>query len=249
MKQAKIVLMLLPLLFLTACNGTSEKQPESTANHKLDKSEQKFAWWGDRKTPFGDFEYVNISEKEAHELMENKFKLTIPETVNSAKKLITEDLVFEESEKESDSYSLFTSENMLEFSCFVKYKNKAGKYLSYGEIKLTYNYIPIQKKVKLASEKLVIYNAPDDGIFHGQNVMSTLRNMSSWLDLTDQDKLVKKFEEETKAKESLGNQEIILYRNLDEAKEKRLFGKSFGVKYGANGTIAEIYAVARDYRI
>ncbi|ALS01893.1 hypothetical protein ATZ33_11030 [Enterococcus silesiacus] len=249
MKQAKIVLVLLPLVFLTACNGSAEQQPASTANHKLDKSEQKFAWWGDRKTPFGDFEYGNISEQEAQELMEKKFEVTIPENIDSAKKLITKDLAVEGSEKEPDSYSLFTSENTLEFSCFVKYKSKAGKYLSYGEIKLTYNYIPIQKKVKLSSEKLVIYNAPDEGVFHGQDVIATLKNMSSWLDLTDQDKVVKKFEEETKAKESLENQEIILYRNLDEAKEKRLFGKSFGVKYGTNGIISEMYAVARDYRI
>ncbi|EOH98234.1 hypothetical protein UAW_01415 [Enterococcus haemoperoxidus ATCC BAA-382] len=248
MKHAKIVL-LLPLLFLTACNGITEQQPASTANHKLDKSEQKFAWWEDRKTPFGDFEYRKISEKEAQELMDKKFKVTIPDNINAAKKLIAEDLAIEGSEKEADTYSIYSSENTLAFSCFVKYKNKAGKYLSYGEINLTYNYIPIQKKVKLSSEKLVIYNASDEGIFHGGNAITTLKNMGSWLDLADQDKLVKKFEEESKAKESLINQEIILYRNLDEAKEKRLFGKSFGVKYGANGIITEIYAVARDYRI
>ncbi|WP_128080816.1 hypothetical protein [Enterococcus crotali] len=78
--------------------------------------------------------------------------------------------------------------NDVVLSSLSKLKDSKGNYLSYGKIELKYQYMDLQKKLKLHSQKVFLYNLLEDEIYHGKNSMTALEQLSSLMKLKDQDK-------------------------------------------------------------
>ncbi|ALS02579.1 hypothetical protein ATZ33_14695 [Enterococcus silesiacus] len=244
MKKKLILLATVTLAVLTACQSG-----KNTAKTKLAEDEQVFTWWADRSKPFGNLEYLEISEKEATELMANKFELKIPRFFDVAKEIIEDDLVSDAVQREPDIYNVVASGNDLVLSSLIKIKDAKGSYLSYGKIELKYQYMGLQKKVKLLSQEVSIYNLSEDETYHGKDATAVLKQLSSLMKLKDQDKLLTKFTEETKESQNNVGKEISLYRTLDKAYKNNSFGKNLVVTFNGAGGIKIIEAAISDYRL
>lgn len=248
MKKKFIALAAISLTMLTACS--SQNQTGKFAEKaKLSENEKAFTWWSERSKPFGTLEYLEISESEANDLMKDKFALKIPHFFAAAKSIIEEDLHVDKAERESDVYNLVASGNDLVFSTLIKLKDSEGKYLSYGKVVLKYQYVAIQKQVKLLSQEVSIYNLSEDETYQGKDSMAVLEKLSSLMKLKDQDKLLTKFSEETKENQNNIGKEISLYRTLDQAYKNNSFGKNLVVTFNGAGGIKIIEAAISDYRL
>ncbi|MGX7265067.1 hypothetical protein [Enterococcus crotali] len=243
MKKKLILLLLITTTLMSACAMDKEKKSSLTAN------EEKFTWWVDRDKAFGNFEYPAISEKEAMELMKNKFNLKIPDFFSEAKKIAEKTLVSDGTELDVGVYSIFVTGDEVLFSGMIRMKDSSGHYLSYAKIELKYQYIDIQKKVKLQSQSLSFYNLSNDNTFNERELIQCLKNLSDLLELKDQEKLLTKFNEDTKDSTKLVGKEVSVYRTLDDAYKKNTFGKNLIVTYNQEGNVKIIDAVISDYRL
>lgn len=243
MKKKIILLLLITATLMSAC--TMNKETKSS----LANNEEKFTWWSDRDKAFGNFEYPTISEEEAMKLMKNKFKLKIPDFFSKAKKMTEKNLVIANAQLDKGVYSIFATGDEVLLSGMIRVKDSLGNDLSYAKIELKYQYIDIQKKVKLQNQSVSFYNLSKDNVFRERELIQCIENFSGLLELKDQEKLLSKFNEETKDNAKLIGKEVSLYRTLDDAYRKNTFGKNLIVTYDEAGNVKIIDAVISDYRL
>lgn len=248
MKKPQVVILMIVSLLLVACHQT-DKKPKSTANELLPANEQKFTWWHERDKPFGSFEYQQLAKDEAEKLMLDKFKLEIPATYPSAQQVVQKNLATDRARKQAVNYTLYSTENELKLSEIETFSEGSDALLSYSEINFIYQYIPIQKNVKLESQSIIIHINTANNQYNDSSTKQLIESLANWLELDDQEIILKKFEEATKDPQQLKHKEVPVFRNFDEAKTKRLFGKGLTVKYNGEGVLSEVYAVAKDYRM
>lgn len=247
MKKKFILLFLVVVTLMTACSD-KKQTGETAAKNKLPKNEESLTWWSDRTKPFGSLDYPAISEKEALDLMANKFKLKVPDYFDEAKKIVEKNLIFEGTQRE-EVHSIFTEGDNLVFTTLIQANDSQNNHLSYAKIELRYEYIPIQKKVKLLSQELSLYNQKNNEAFSKNNLTAIVKEINSLLHLKDQDKLLTKFTEEIKDDESVKGKDIVIVRRLDQSYKKKIFGQNFGVIFKGSGEVESVYSIIKDERL
>ncbi|MCB5954978.1 hypothetical protein [Enterococcus sp. CWB-B31] len=231
-------------LVISGCSQT----PVSTADKTLPENETAFTWWADRSEPFGNYEYAVTNESEALTALADKFELELLPSFDKAREIMIEDFLIEGTEQEAEEFSFNAYNSTLTFSSKIKFKNEE-KYTSYGTVAAKYQYIETLGKVKLASQKIDIYNDLSDEKFYGADLNHTLRQLGELMELKELDRLLEEFAIQTADTGTLKGKDIVIYEDYQEGQKARLFGKSFGVKYDIEGTLEKIYAYTMDYRL
>lgn len=245
----KRLMILSTLTLLIVSLGACSQTEKSTVDEPLAENEEVFTWWGDRSQVFSDNEYTVNDEAKAISDLENNFDLQLLPSFSVFRSLIKEDFLIDDVVLEPEEFSIYSSGSELNFASLIKFKDQQGQYLSYGTVAVQYKYIEKIKKVKLYSQRMEIYNATADNLYHGKDLLKTLTSIGEALGLENLEQLIETFSESTADVDALAAKDIVIYEDYQKGKQNRLFGKSFGVTYNENGILEKIYVVTYDYRV
>ncbi|MGG5341931.1 hypothetical protein [Enterococcus sp. AZ192] len=238
----KIVTLLLGCLaLLVGC-----KKEEAVT---LSKEDQAMVWQESQEKTFGKFDYLDVSEKEAQEIMKEKFEIALPKMYTSSLPILEETLQTNENTKEDPVYSVVAAGDSLTMKGVYSYRNKPdGKYYSYAIVELIYQYDKQKKIAWLNSQSIMIYNYPEDGKIYLNEPEEALEKLSA---LTKVDKLEDKMTTFKKQidmpAEELQGQEIPLENSLKQAEKDKEVARNLGMTFGDNGTLSAIRVFVKDY--
>lgn len=242
MKRWLLISLIGLSMLLTGCTGSA-----STAEKKLAENEQAFTWWADRTKEFGSYDY-QVTEEEAFKDLEERFEVSLLPSFEKAQKIIDTAFLKNGRSAKPRDYFFYASNKGLIVTNILRFKGEDQGTTSYGKIVETYDYLPELKKVKVASQRIELHNETVNNQYNGNDLMTTLTELGTLLEIDDFSKYLDTFKETVKEPEALGNKDIVIYENYKAGKKAGTFGKLLGVKYAETGVVSQIYAVTYDYR-
>ncbi|MEI5993536.1 hypothetical protein [Candidatus Enterococcus mansonii] len=241
-KKSLLLTTVLVVLLLSGCSSQKEER-------MLSGVEQTFVYEKTREKPFGELEYMNISEKEALELMKDKFDVAVPDVFDTYKKLGSEQMESEKMPLVSTNYSVYSQGDELYFYGEKAYGEKADPLL-YDTIEFKYNFDRVKKKVVLTNMWISIYNLPmEDGGYRGKNLQQTLELLGSYLQIDDEENFSNFEKVANVPMKNRKNKTIPFFDNRQTAEQEKGLRRAVLVKYGEDGSLVKIMAGFQDLQL
>lgn len=241
MKNWLLLSIIALTLLVTGCTGSS------TAEKELPEDEQTLTWWEARTKDFGSYDY-QATEEEAQQDLNERFDVELLPSFEQAQTIIEETFSTANRTVAPKDYYFYASNDELIVTNIIRFKGDDPGATSYGRIIESYNYLAELKKVKVASQRVELYNETLSNKYNGKELSATLTELGSLLKIDKFSDYLDTFKKETNDPSVLGKKDIVIYEDYKEGKKADTFGKLLGVKYDEAGIVAQIYAVTYDYR-
>jgi hypothetical protein len=243
MSKKKYLFSLGLLICFLLVVGCSKKSQSTEIAH------QQLIWHEKREKPFGTFDYPEISEGEALDLLKTKFNVKIPEIIEQTKQLFEQKIITSEVEEKAPEYTLYaTGDELLVRGYYPVYKGEEVNV--FALIDLKYSFDKEQKEVRLASQSLAISNYGQEEAYPKDNFSELLLDAAQIIDIPKDtaDLAIQNFEKDYKDVEKRPQSKTaVVYGNDDEAKDKKLVSQTLRVGFNEKRELREIYAAIVDY--
>lgn len=209
------------------------------------KEDQALSWQAERKQTFGNSDYSKIAtEKEAFQLVEEKYKLHIPAYYEETKKLIANEIPSDTVKPGETVYAVFARNKELNFQTrYTFYKEEELQIVS--EVTLNYEYSETSSLAYLRSQTISIKIAPVNGVLPNDNLPGLVEKMGENMNIpTEKIKSgLAGYEKQVKESTSPITEEFLpIVTNQESIDKKNTFNKLIAVSYDTNGTVRELYA-------
>ncbi|MCA5011843.1 MULTISPECIES: hypothetical protein [unclassified Enterococcus] len=235
-----ILALFICLLLAAGCSGK---------NNAAEVEHQQLIWQKQREKPFGTFDYPEISEDEALDLLKNKFEVKVPEIIPQTKKLFDEKIITTNLEAKKVEYSLYASGNdLLVRGYYPVYKGE--ELIVFALIDLKYSFDKEQKEVRLASQSLALSNYGKEEAYPKDNFNELLLEVAQNIDISKDtaDLAIQNFEKDYKEVDKRpASKTVVVYGNDEEAEEKKLVSQTLRVGFNDKREFREIHAAIIDY--
>ncbi|MBO0467029.1 hypothetical protein JZO73_05715 [Enterococcus plantarum] len=139
MKRNAYLLCVVIILGALMISGCSSKKQTGPVEH------QQLTWHEKRDKPFGTFDYPKITENEAFDLLENKFKVKIPKFISQVKGMLQNDVMTEGVQTGVSEYTMYASSVELKVRAY--YPLNEGNELSvFALVDLKYSFNKEKKR-------------------------------------------------------------------------------------------------------
>ncbi|MGX7414074.1 hypothetical protein [Enterococcus caccae] len=206
-------------------------------------------WTGERSRPFGDFDYSKIkTEAEALDLLQEKYKVQVPEYYEITKKTLLDELSSKTVIPKEALYSIFSQNKELVFkTLYPFYKEKELQV--FAEVVLTYTYSADRKEAYLKSQIININIAPVKGELPNKNVSELIEVLGKNMNISEKEinSGLAGYEKQVKETKSIITTDYLpvvsTSRGLNTDKD---FLKEIAVGYDPSGTLREFHAEVSD---
>ncbi|WP_207695845.1 hypothetical protein DOK67_0001438 [Enterococcus sp. DIV0212c] len=241
MKKKLGIVFLFLLLFVVGC------KKEDTV--KLSAEDQDLVWQKKQDKGFGKFDYIDVTQKEASKLMEEKFNVKLPKLYTSGISIMESTLQTDENIKEEPVFSVEAIGDTLLLQGTYSYKNKEdGKCYSYGTIELVYEFDQDKKQVKLNFQGITLVNYPNNQKVYINDPAKAVEQFGKLVHVTDLKKRMTDFEKElSEPADKLQNKQIKLISSFKQAEKDHEVGRNIGIEFGENGTLSLVRFFVKDY--
>ncbi|GGC78365.1 hypothetical protein GCM10011573_05070 [Enterococcus wangshanyuanii] len=243
MKQRNYLFLLALFICLLPVSGCSGKNNAAKVEH------QQLIWHEQQEKPFGTFDYPEISEDEALDLLKNKFEVKIPAIIQQTKKLFDEQIITADLEIKKAEYSLYASGNdLLVRGYYPVFKGE--ELVVFALVDLKYSFDKEQKEVRLVSQSLALSNYGQEEAFPKDNFDELLLEVAQIIDISKDtaDLAIQNFEKDYKEVDKRpASKTVVVYGNDEEAEEKKLVSQTLRVGFNEKREFREIHAAIVDY--
>ncbi|MDA9472119.1 hypothetical protein [Enterococcus sp. 5H] len=241
-KNFYLILLALFIGVLLVASCSSENQTTEIAHQQL-------SWHKQREKPFGTFDYPEISEDEALDLLQNKFSVKVPQIIQQTKHLFDEKITTKELEEKKAEYTLYASGNeLLVRGYYPIYKGE--ELVVFALIDLKYSFDPEKKEARLASQSLALSNYSQEEAYPKNNFDELLLAVAQIIDIPKgkADVAIKNFNEDYKEVDKRpASKTAVVYGNDNEAEAKTLISQTLRVGFNDKREFREIHAAIIDY--
>ncbi|WP_086314601.1 hypothetical protein A5821_002184 [Enterococcus sp. 7F3_DIV0205] len=232
------------LLVISGCTKTSRYEHFS-------KADQTLSWTGNQTRSFGDSDNSGLkTEKDAFELIKEKYKLGIPAYYEETKKLLTKEIPSKEVQQRQTTYSVFAKNKELEFrTLYTFYKEKELQIIV--EVTFNYTYSADRKEAYLKSQLINIKIAPINETLPNNNLADLIKGIGQNMKLAENkiNSGLAGYEKKIKEdKEPVTADYLPVISNASGLKKEQEFLKEIAVVYDQNGTFRELYAEISDQK-
>lgn len=241
----KTVLLFVTIVcFLSISGCFAKKQTTET-----EVEHQQLLWHNKREKPFGTFDYPKITEKEATDLLENKFKVNSPKLMSQVKVLLKEEVATEGMQTGEPEYTMYATGDELKIRAYFPL-NEGEELRVFALVDLKYTYNKEQQEVRLNAQSFSMTTYGEKVTYPKDNFDELLAKSAAMIDLSEE-----------KTKHAIKNfktdyQEIdkrpiaakaVIYSNDKEAVEKKKVSQELLGGFDSNKELKEIYATIVDY--
>ncbi|WP_207696614.1 hypothetical protein DOK67_0002327 [Enterococcus sp. DIV0212c] len=231
-------------LIIVGISGCSSKTAET-----IDTSQQHLIWHDEREKAFGMFDYPKISEREAIDLLTNKFQVKLPAFLEQTKQMFQEEILTSSIQEAEPEYSIFARGDQLQIRGFYPF-NHQNELAVFAYIDLVYKFDKENKQVKLTTQSLSMSNYGSDALYPNDNFYELVQRAGKLIGLpkVEQDRAIDNFKNDYEEIEQRPtNEKIVLFSNDDEANEKKKLSQAMRIGFNEHREMREIYAVLVDY--
>lgn len=240
-KQVIFGSVLLSFLLLAGC----AKQQEDASP----KKDPTFTYSKTQEKPFGEYAY-QTDEAGIKQDAADRMKITLPPLLFNVQQLFEQQGAIKDTQMDSPVFSVHSQADQLQIREVTAFKGTDGKYWSYGEVRITYDFQKKAKKVKLTSQEFNFYNWIEDGQYHGKDLPSLVSDLAKELKIKEPKKAAETLQKKTQGKtpEQLKGKTIELYNDIKDARKTQSVGRALVVTYSAdNGVIEKVSAAVNDF--
>ncbi|MHC5228306.1 hypothetical protein ACYSNW_08520 [Enterococcus sp. LJL99] len=214
-----------------------------------DVEHQKLLWRETREKPFGRFDYPQLTEQEALDLMKTKFNLKVSNFAEKTEELLKKELITLDLNEEAKEYSLYATGDELKLVGYYP-MDLERKPVVTASIVSEYKFDKENKEVRLTFQNITISKTNEAFSFPEINGESLIKEVAKIVDIPEQTQkqMLTNFEKDyKKVEERPVNSNIVLFGNKDEAKSKKGVFQTIYVKFDHNREMSELNAVVSDY--
>lgn len=242
MKKVIMSLVVSLLFIMAGCMGKGRYA-------QFSKDEQSLSWIKKQGESFGDSDYSALkNEKEALDLLQETYQLTVPTYYKKTKKILENELSSETVHLRTPSYAVFARNKELEFQTIYPFY-KEEKLQVIAQIDCAYNYSVEQRTAYLKSQIVTIKVAPRKGTLPQNNLSELIQRLGKNMKLPDNviaDGMADYEKKVTEATKPITDNYWPIISNADEFKKNKEFFKEIAVVYDQDGTAREVYAELSD---
>ena len=235
---------LLLCLGLTGCQSTPDKKVDST----LATEDQAVVWEQDREKAFGSYDYLSIEEKEAKELLEEKFGLALPALYAGAEKIFDEQLG-EGTKKEAPISDLVVAGEKLTLTTIFPYQWAEEQYYAYGKTEFTYVWDEQTRQVRLKYQEADLAHYDTDEELHIKDPLAAVTALGKLMEISELEDKAEVFK--TSYEEAVGqmtNESVYFEQTISQSLTNHTVGRNLSVEFGSKGSIVNILAFVADNR-
>jgi hypothetical protein len=222
---------------------------KNEAKPTINAEGQAVIWQKSQEKGFGKFNYLDLTETAAQELMTEKFKVKLPKLYESALPILETALQTQENSREEPIYSIVATGNTLVMNGTYSYKDKQdGKYYSYATIEMTYEFDREKKLAWLNTQDIMLFNYPEQGKVYLNDPTETFEKLAALTNVSDLDKKMTTFKKQmNKPAEERKGKKVKLENSLKQAEKEKEVARNLGMDFGDNGTLSVIRIFVKDY--
>ncbi|MGX7149942.1 hypothetical protein [Enterococcus ureasiticus] len=241
MSKRKSMMGILTLMLLFVFSGCSK----AGRYDDFTKEEQALSFQTKRKQTFGNSDYSKIAtEKEAFQLVEEKYKLGIPAYYEETKELIANEIPSDTVKPGETLYAVFARNKELNFQTrYTFYKEEELQVVS--EVSLNYEYSEENNLAYLRSQTVSIKIAPVNGGLPNDNLNRLVEKIGTNMNISNEKIMsgLAGYEKQVKESTSPITEEFLpIITSQKRANKNEAFNKLIAVGYDTNGTVRELYA-------
>ncbi|MHC5218584.1 hypothetical protein ACYSNR_18250 [Enterococcus sp. LJL128] len=232
---------LIPILVLGCllAVGCGKKEDSTLAN--LSSEDKAIVWEEKREKWFGKFDYLEINQTEAKELMTDKFKVKIPDLYEGAEAVFDEQLKSSETTKEAPVCEIVSTGNTLRFTTAYPYKWAGGKYYAYGKVELSYEWDSENEKAYLRYQEAKLYHYSEDGKLYMAEPLKAVEDFAKLVKVEDIEEKLKNFKSDY---EKAAEGTLYFEQRLDDP-----ISRNINIIFNNKGNIESIVLAINDNRI
>lgn len=243
MKNKTILLLVFLCCFSVMLGACSEKKEDAKIEH------QHLTWHDGREKPFGSFDYPEITEEKALDLLKNKFNVKVPLLVQQVKELLKNEVAADQMKEGNVEYTMYVSGDEILLRGYYPL-NQGETIRAFALIDLKYSYIKEKKTVRLTSQSLALTNYGEESVYPKDNFYELLASSAKLIDLSEDlsKQSIENFQNDYNELEKRpAGSKVAVYSNDKEASEKKQVSLTLQVGFGNNQELKEIYATIVDY--
>lgn len=226
-------------LFLTGCTKADKYA-------QLKEEDKQLVVTQEREKPFGEFEYVDITQEEGLDLMEDKFDLPLPDYYSQMDQFVQkyfETKTIQQGKTHSVLYANVNTLNFRTIYTFYKEKELALAFI----VDLDYSFSADEKIALLEKQAFNLKIAPVDGSLPQDNFDELIYGLAEVMKIDGIDSYLAGYKKQiTGVEEQLGNQRIRLFDNAEKKEKNKELSKEIVVIYDSGSTFREINAIIQD---
>ncbi|MGC6769554.1 hypothetical protein [Enterococcus sp. LJL51] len=236
---------LIPMFLLGCLLAAGCGKKEDPAAATLSSEDQAIVWAEKREKWFGKFDYLEIDQTEAKELMTDKFKVKIPALYEGAEAVFDEQLKSGETTKEKPICEVVSTGNSLRFTTAYPYKWADGKYYAYGKVELTYEWNADRQKAQLKYQEVELSHYSEDNKLYMADPLKAVEGFAKLAKVKDIDDKLATF---TPEYEKAAEETLFFEQTIEQAMSDGLVGRNISVDFGETGTVSSILLFINDNR-
>ncbi|WP_348921132.1 hypothetical protein [Enterococcus rotai] len=237
-QRKNIMLAIFCLLSVISLVGCSK----SSSYSRLPKQEQNLVWSGERTKPFGEYDYFDISQKEAIKLVKDKFKLELPVSHDKISDFTKKDLILEEIKYTKEVSFVFARDNQLKYRTNYVY-NEGDKTAAFVSVDFDYTYLSKEKEAILSTQTIQYQFFEVGKKLSQSEIDGLLKEVGSFMKVTDMDKELAEYHKElTDSKDKLANKTFVVSDNAKTKIKDKELTKKIVLLYDESGNPKELYA-------
>lgn len=222
-------------LMLVACATTSSTTEKESPFRMADK----------RTKAFGQFDYPEISEKEALSLLTDKFQVNHPTYLAQVWQIGRDQFEANDLQAKPQQTAVVAKDIDLNFYSYAPYY-RAEKLLAYASVEWQYVYAASSQTSFLATQLLSICSATDDGVFYGKDFDALITQLVHLLQIEAKpQQILADFAQQT-TDADLAEKVIFLF---DQSQESTQMRKAIYVAYDDKGVMKKVVALVNDLRV
>lgn len=243
MKKKSYLFFVAIIVCVISVSACSSKKQTSAVEH------QQVTWHEKREKPFGTFDYPEITEKEAFDLLKNKFNVHVPNFVQEVKEMLKTDVKTKGMEEGDPEYTMYASGDELKARAYYPI-NDGDELRVFALVDLKYSYNKEKKEVRLTSQSLSMTTYGQKIAYPKDNFDELLAKSAEIIDLPKKltDRSIQHFKEDYQEIDKRpASSKAIVYSNDQEAVEKKKVSQSLLGGFDNKQELKEIYASIVDY--
>ncbi|WP_430603141.1 hypothetical protein IGJ02_000497 [Enterococcus sp. DIV0724b] len=241
-KQLLRVVILITLLGIVGC-----KKAERYA--QFSNEDQAMSWSEEREKTFGDYDYTKIkTEKDAFDILQDKYKVLIPTYYKEMNKTLSNNLTSKTVQLKGTNYAIFARNKELDFQAVSSFY-RGNELQAFSEINLKYVYSLEKKEAYLKSQTVSIKIAPVKGKLPNNNETELIEAIGKNMKMSDKQisEGIAGYEKQVKeSNERLTSDYTPVVSNSNDFNKSKEFLKEIAVGHDQEGTLREIYAEISD---
>ncbi|WP_430607180.1 hypothetical protein IGJ55_000311 [Enterococcus sp. AZ170] len=245
-KISGVILFSLGLIIaLTGCT-------ESQRYERFSKVDQSLSWVDKRERSFGDSDFSKIkTEKEAVDLLKEKYQVSIPAYYKETEKLINQIIPSETVKPGENIYSIFARNKELRFiTSYPFYQEKELQIIA--EVTFYYAYSVEKKQVYLKSQSVYVKIAQPGGKLPNDNLSDLILQLGKNMKIPEKtiENGLAGYEKRVKETvEPITIDYLPVVSNASGLKKNEEFLKEIAIVYDMSGTVREVNTEITDKMI